>query len=136
MPSRRSSTGIASSTASSQTSTARAFLDARLHGDHSVIFLALVDRVPVGFMQLYPTFSSVHMGRAWRLNDLFVAPDARRTGVGGALLRRAYDYARETGAVQLTLQTARDNLTAQATYEAGGWVRDLVFVTYTLNVLP
>src|SRR5690242_1831242 len=76
---------------------ARAFLAERVGRDESAIFLALLDDgTPAGFTQLYPIFSSTSMQRAWLLNDLFVAPAARRAGVGRALLERAYAFARET----------------------------------------
>ncbi len=88
----------------------------------------------LGFAQLYPSFSSVSVAPIVILNDLFVAPEARTQGVARALLRRAEEHARETGAVRLVLTTARDNLRAQRVYEAAGWQRDEVFLTYTRTV--
>ncbi|PYE56365.1 GNAT family N-acetyltransferase [Deinococcus yavapaiensis] len=111
---------------------ARAFLAERLENKESVIFLALDERVPLGFTQLYPSFTSVGMRRIWILNDLFVAPLGRRRGVGQALLQRARQHAAETGVARLTLSTAVDNLGAQALYEANGWTRDEGFYTYNL----
>jgi GNAT superfamily N-acetyltransferase len=64
---------------------ARQFLEARLTARDSVVLLA-TQGAPVGFAQLYPSFSSVGMSPIWNLNDLFVAPEARRTGVARALL--------------------------------------------------
>jgi GNAT superfamily N-acetyltransferase len=66
----------------------------------------------------------------WILNDLFVAEDARRRGVGGRLLRAARDHARRTGAARLVLATAVTNTRAQALYERDGWRRDTAFVHY------
>ena len=109
---------------------ARAFLAERLKRDESVIFLAIVDGGPAGFTQLYPSFSSVTMQRLWVLNDLFVAPTARRSGAGRALLDRAERWARETGAKGLTLSTELTNATAQALYESAGWTKDDEFVHY------
>ena len=40
--------------------------------------------------------------------------------------------ARETGAVALSLQTARTNRAAQRLYESLGWKRDEEFVEYAL----
>ena len=113
------------------------FLNARLQEQSSVIFLAFsIDekgmRQPCGFTQLYPSFSSTTMERIWILNDLFVAPDGRRSGVGKALLERARDFGVETQAKELTLQTAVDNYTAQSVYDANGWQRDEEFFTYNL----
>jgi GNAT superfamily N-acetyltransferase len=107
------------------------FLRERLEGGESVVFLAERDGAPVGFTQLYPTFSSVAMKPLWILNDLFVVPEARRAGVGALLLRRARRHAEETGAEGLILETALDN-PAQRLYEAEGWRRDVVFLHYEL----
>src|SRR5581483_8937251 len=64
---------------------AREFLTERLTRKESVVFLAVAEgaREPaaLGFVQLYPSFSSVKMRRIWVLNDLFVAREARRHGV-------------------------------------------------------
>ncbi|HEX9068702.1 MAG TPA: GNAT family N-acetyltransferase [Ktedonobacterales bacterium] len=113
---------------------ARDFLRERLTRGESVIFLAWRGGNAAGFTQLYPTFSSVSMKRLWILNDLFVVADARRAGVAQALLERARRHAVETGAKGLTLQTARDNIPAQALYESLGWTREQMFYAYNLLV--
>jgi ribosomal protein S18 acetylase RimI-like enzyme len=50
--------------------------------------------------------------------------------VGRALIRRAEQHARETGAAGLTLSTAVDNTKAQGLYESEGYVRDCNFLYY------
>jgi GNAT superfamily N-acetyltransferase len=112
---------------------AREFLAQRLAAAESTILLAWRDGTAAGFVQLYPIFSSVSMRRAWLLNDLFVRPEARRTGIAQALLDAAVAHARRTNAVWLMLQTAADNAPAQRLYERAGWQRDSAFWTYTLN---
>ncbi|MDQ6858627.1 MAG: GNAT family N-acetyltransferase [Chloroflexota bacterium] len=109
---------------------ARTFLADRLKRGESVIFLAVADGEIVGFTQLYPSFSSVSMKRLWVLNDLFVAPEARRSGAGRALILRAERWATETGAKGLTLTTQVTNVTAQGLYESCGWTTDDEFVHY------
>ena len=111
----------------------RAFLYERLDHAESVIFLALLNDAGAGMTQLYPSFSSVSLRRLWILNDLYVATTARRLGVGAALLDRARDWALETQAKGLILQTAVDN-PAQHLYEALGWQRDDGTYHYYLNV--
>ena len=69
-----------------------------------------------------------------QLYDLFVVPDARRLGVGRALLLAAEAHARATGHARMDLTTARNNLRAQALYESLGWVRDEVFLTYARHL--
>jgi ribosomal protein S18 acetylase RimI-like enzyme len=107
----------------------RAFLAERLERDESVVFLAEARGVPLGFTQLYPLFSSISMRRIWVLNDLYVVPAARKGGIGAQLLTRATEFARETEADYLVLETANDN-PAQRLYEAQGWTRDVEFLHY------
>ena len=47
------------------------------------------------------------MQRLWILNDLFVAPAARRNGIGGALMAAAESFARDEGARGLLLATQK-----------------------------
>ena len=56
----------------------RIFLADRLRRRESVIFLAFDGRTPVGFVQLYPTWSSLSLKQLWILNDLFVVPASRK----------------------------------------------------------
>lgn len=106
---------------SSDPSLARAFIRARMERDESVVLLAWRDEQPVGFVQLYPAFSSVSAARTWILNDLLVVPEARRLGVARALLSAAADFARDDGALRLELETDHDNHGAQALYRDMGW---------------
>ena len=109
---------------------AESFLRERFNHGESVVFLAQAEGAPVGFTQLYPSFSSVSLARTFVLNDLFVVPSYRRTGVGSALLRAAVEYARSLGAIRVTLNTDKANASAQAVYEVQGWKRDQEFYVY------
>lgn len=99
------------------------FLEQRISKNESAVFLAVMNNEPVGFVQLYPVFSSIQMKKAWILNDLFVAETARNQGVGEALLHQAIQFGRETGAAYLLLQTASDNYRSQSVYEKNGWIK-------------
>ena len=113
---------------------AHRFIRARLEKNDSVIFIAIDDDGDgLGFVQLYPTFSSITMRKIWILNDLFVAEDARGTGVATSLLERARVYAIETHAKGLTLQTGVNNTAAQQLYEKLGWRRDEDYYTYYID---
>ena len=110
---------------------AESFLRDRLRLRDSTIFMATQgDSEAVGFVQLYPSFSSVSMRRIFILNDLFVASVARRTGVGDALIQASHAYASKEGAARLSLSTAIDNVSAQALYEGTGFKRDESFYRY------
>lgn len=78
-------------------SAAEAFIEQRLTSGDSVIFLARDDTGrAVGFVQLYPSFSSV----------------------AKALLGRCKHYARATQAQAIRLATAVSNSSAKALYES------------------
>ncbi|MDX9674088.1 MULTISPECIES: GNAT family N-acetyltransferase [unclassified Pseudomonas] len=113
----------------------RAFIAERMDGDESAIFLAQDENGgALGFVQLYPTFSSIDAHRTWLLSDLFTAPAARGRGVGRLLMNTARDFALQTGAKGLVLETATDNFTAQGLYESLGYVRDTGYYTYMLDL--
>ena len=111
---------------------ARAFLQERIGRKESVVFLAEVMGHCAGFMQLYPSFTSMGAARIWILNDLFVAPDHRRGGIATDLLNAAATFSKESGAVRLALATAVTNHGAQALYERHGWKKDTDFLHYNL----
>ena len=114
---------------------ARRFLADRLQKNDSVVFLAFdKDGEPLGFTQLYPLFSSVRMRSIWLLNDLYVAHEARRKGVGHALMMHAQKFAAETGAAGLELATAKDNRPAKSVYHDLGWELDTQFDHYSFTV--
>jgi len=108
----------------------RRFIAARLERSESVVLLAQSAAATVGFVQLYPTFSSLRAARVFVLHDLFVTPAERRHGVARRLMEAAVVEARTAGAVALTLSTARTNLAAQRLYESLGWRRDEEFYEY------
>ncbi len=101
---------------------AREFLRARITADESVLLLA-ADAAghALGFVQMYPLFSSVRALRTLLLNDLFVAEGARRHGVARALLDAAAAFGRAAGVARLELETMPDNHAAQALYRRMGW---------------
>ncbi|MEU6313495.1 GNAT family N-acetyltransferase [Streptomyces sp. NPDC047014] len=103
----------------------RAFLAERIAKDESLVLLAEVPGLgTVGFAQVYRTFSSLSLKPGWVLNDLYVAPEGRRTGAGRALLHEVLRRAREAGVAGVALETAYDNTVAQSLYEAEGFVRE------------
>ncbi|MVV48664.1 GNAT family N-acetyltransferase [Pseudomonas sp. PB120] len=113
----------------------RDFLAERIDRDESVIFYVQdATGEALGFVQLYPTFSSIDAHRTWLLSDLFTAPSARGQGVGTLLMNAARDFALSTGAKGMVLETATDNFGAQRLYESLGYVRDVGYYTYCLDL--
>jgi len=101
----------------------RRFIRERIAAGDAVVFVALEGDNAIGFVQLYPTYTSVDIGRIWLLNDLYVIEAARRLGVARALLERSIELARDSGALRLQLETAADNASARGLYESAGWVQ-------------
>jgi GNAT superfamily N-acetyltransferase len=87
----------------------------------------------IGHLSLHGT-DAVRARRQWReaapvpleriavVSRFFVAPAARRRGVGGALLQRAEEHATARGQ-RLVLDVADHNRAAIALYEGRGWRR-------------
>lgn len=117
---------------------ARDFLRQRLANVDSVILIAEDDAAgrAVGFVQLYPVFSSLRMARALILNDLYVSEEHRRGGVARKLMEAARSFAQISGATSLSLETAEDNATARALYESLGWTIERGFLHYSLQTKP
>ena len=82
------------------------------------------DGAPLGFATIYWMWSTSRAARIGIMNDLFTAPEARRQGVGEALISACLAAVRERGAAILQWQTAKDNFTAQALYEHVGGIRE------------
>ena len=90
----------------------------------------------VGFATLYWTWQTLIAARVGVMNDLFVAAEARGTGVADALIAAGLERCREHDVTQLVWQTARDNRRAQAVYERIGATREDRWIDYWLSVDP
>jgi GNAT superfamily N-acetyltransferase len=78
------------------------------------------DGRPIGFATIFWTWSTTHAERIGIMNDLYVAPAARGTGLAEALIAACRERCRESGAKRLVWQTALDNDRAQAVYDRVG----------------
>ena len=90
----------------------------------------------VGFATVFWTWTTLSASRLAVMNDLFVAPDARGTGVADDLIAACAERCAERGVTSLEWQTARDNLRAQAVYKRVGGERDDRWLDYSLAVSP
>lgn len=81
------------------------------------------DGTPLGFATIFWTWSTLAAARLAVMNDLYVDPAARGTGLAEALIAACRDEARTHGASRLAWQTAPDNLRAQAVYARVGGER-------------
>jgi GNAT superfamily N-acetyltransferase len=103
--------------------------------DHEGVQLLAVDGdgVALGFATIFWTWSTLSAARLGIMNDLFVAPEARGTGLADALIAACTQRCRERGATQLGWQTALDNERAQAVYDRVGGRRS-TWLDYDLPV--
>jgi ribosomal protein S18 acetylase RimI-like enzyme len=87
---------------------------------------------PLGFATIYWTWQTLNASRVGVLNDLYVMPEARGSGVGRALIEQCRKRCRDRGAARLVWETAPDNTTAQRLYDGIG-ARSSTWLTYELD---
>jgi ribosomal protein S18 acetylase RimI-like enzyme len=110
------------------------FLKSRFNNKDSVIIVAHEKSQMSGFIQLYPSFSSIGMQKIWVLNDLFVDSGFRRQNVARNLMNAAKKYAEETGALRIDLATQITNIFAQNLYESMSYTKNESFFHYSLPI--
>jgi ribosomal protein S18 acetylase RimI-like enzyme len=114
---------------------ARHYLFSRLTCHDSIVFLALDEaEQPIGFIQLYPSFSSKALRSVLILSDLFVIPEARHRGTATRLVEAAMGLARERGDHGLIAETTKNNPAAQHLYTSIGFRREAQHERYYLPV--
>jgi len=90
-------------------------------------------RTPLGFATIFWSYSTLSASRIAIMNDLYVAPDARRGGVGAALIAACEAECGARDVSTLEWQTAHSNTRAQSLYDTSGAERS-EWLTYTLAV--
>ncbi len=78
----------------------------------------------VGFATVFWSWSTTDACRIGVMNDLFVAPSARGSGLAERLIEACRAECSGRGARRLTWQTAPDNRRAQAVYDRIGATRE------------
>lgn len=105
------------------------FLRQRIENKESEIFIAHYSTTPtqkqiIGFVQLYPIFSSTRLKRLWLLNDLFVEEDFRGKGISVLLIEEAKKLAIQTSSAGLMLETDKNNVQGNNLYPKTGFKLD------------
>ncbi len=100
------------------------FLTKRFKNSDSIIIIAIDGNEYAGFVQLYPSFTSVGMKEIWILNDLYVNDKHRQKGIAQALIENVLEYSKKTNRRKVVLSTAHDNYDAQKLYEKLGFNQD------------
>ena len=86
------------------------------------IYIAREGRQVVAMASLLYTVSTAEGGKAAIFEDLVVAPEHRKRGIGEALLKHVVAEARAEGVLRITLLTDMQNERAQAMYRRVGFV--------------
>jgi len=86
------------------------------------MIVLLVGEGPDGFAQLRFRPWVYSAGLHSYLEELYVVPDRRGTGLGRALLEAAVETARREGAEQMELGTSEDDVAARGLYESAGFI--------------
>jgi GNAT superfamily N-acetyltransferase len=103
------------------------FLAQRFERRDSVVFTARAGDALVGFVQLYPLWSSWYCRRIWFLSDLYVSEASRGLGIGRRLVERAVEYARETAASSVMVELPHREPHLARFYAELGFHKDAVF---------
>ncbi len=93
----------------------------------------LADGTAVGLATLLWTYSTLIAGPIGLMNDLYVAPAARGSGIGATLIEACAGECVHHEAVALEWYTAPGNKRAQAVYDRTGAERE-EWVSYSLPV--
>jgi GNAT superfamily N-acetyltransferase len=103
--------------------------------EHEGVQLLAREGGAVGFATIFWSWATNSAERIGVMNDLFVAPEARGTGVAEALIEACRAECAARGAGKLTWQTAMDNAAAMKVYDRVGATREQ-WVDYWLSVEP
>jgi len=111
------------------------FLKERIENKDSELFVVENEGKLVGFVQLYPLFSSTRMKRYWLLNDLFVNENYRGKGFSKQLIDEAKELAKSTNSAGILLETGKSNDIGNQLYPACGFdlYDDVNFYEWTNN---
>ncbi len=120
----------------SDLSGAQQFLSERLEKKDSEIFVAENEYKLVGFVQLYPLFSSTRMKRYWLLNDLYVNPEFRGKACSKALIEEAKELCRTSDSCGMYLETSKENMIGNQLYPSAGFKKydEVNFYEWTIDV--
>jgi GNAT superfamily N-acetyltransferase len=92
-------------------------------GDRGAVLVARSDATAIGFAILATTWTVEHGGRVVWLEELYVVPSMRNSGIGGKLLKQAIETAREMGCLAIDLEVDVEHARAENLYARAGFRR-------------
>ena len=119
------------------------FLFERLINHEAVHFIALKANAEehaqpqgLGFIQLYPSFSSESLMPYWTVGALYVTPSVRQEGLGKALIAQALQLVRERGDEGLRAQLSTRETEARQLMQSMGFQVQSGIETYHYLLTP
>lgn len=97
-----------------------------MFGDEAFVegLVAFHDDEPVAYAMFYPYFASFRGQCGYYLEDIFIAEDFRRNGLGEAMVKIIAKLARQRGFERIDFQVLEWNTPAVKFYEKLGAIRD------------
>jgi GNAT superfamily N-acetyltransferase len=86
--------------------------------------VAFHDEDPIAYAMFYPYFASFRGQCGFYLEDIFIAEDFRRNGLGEAMIKIVAKLAKQRGYERIDFQVLEWNTPAVKFYEKLGAVRD------------
>ena len=80
----------------------------------------------VGFLTAHTASHPVLEGLVGEIEELYVLPNARRSGIGAALVQQAAAMLRQQGAGTLRVHACAESPVARGFWQGLGWEQDLV----------
>jgi GNAT superfamily N-acetyltransferase len=110
------------------------FLASQLDDDESIVLVAERDGMIVGYAYaaIEPLSWKDLRGECGFIHDLLVVEEARKSGIGHALLDAAIEWLRERGMPRVVLATAAQNDTAQRLFAHRGFRPTMIEMTLEL----
>ncbi len=97
-----------------------------MFGDDAFVegLVAFHESKPIGYAMFYPYFASFRGQCGYYLEDIFIAEDFRRNGLGEAMVRIIAKLAQQRGFERIDFQVLEWNSPAVKFYEKLGAIRD------------
>tara|TARA_Y100001980_G_C14539806_1_gene317352 strand:+ start:857 stop:1300 length:444 start_codon:yes stop_codon:yes gene_type:complete len=103
---------------------AKKFLKSRIEKKDSKIFVCDFNNELLGFVQLYPIFSSTRVSKYWLLNDLYVDEKRRGKGYSKLLINKSKELVIESKACGMMLETEKSNDIGNKLYPSTGFKKN------------
>lgn len=119
---------------SSQPEQIRNFLKPLIEEEKSKIFLSFDEGELTGFIQLYPSYSSIGLAQIWTLNDFFIFGGENRRETAKGLLDAAKMLCEATNAIRVEVTTRKENHRLHTIYRDYGFEKDYKYDYYFLRL--